>query len=59
MQTSAVSNQNYLYRLTTTHFGDESWKQLTACLNFGIFNRPTKNSNSSYSTEFILGFQSK
>ena len=29
---------------------DESWNQLIPVLNLGVFNSPTKNSNSSYST---------
>ena len=39
----------------TGSLGHEGWKQLIPCLNFGIFNRPEKNSNS---TQFIQGFQS-
>ena len=34
----------------------EGWNQLTACLNFGIINRPKKNLNS---TQFIQGFRSR
>ena len=41
----------------TSHWQvDVVWYQLTAVLNFGIFNGPKKNSNS---TQFIQGFQNR
>ena len=55
--------QTYFWTYFCVHIGtytsslvDEGWYQLTAVLNFGVFNGPNKNSNS---TQFILGFQSR
>ena len=35
---------------------DEGWYRLTTVLDFGVFNGPNENSNS---TQFILGFLSR
>ena len=34
------------FSLIQLNLGDEGWKRLTACLDFGIFNGPKENSNS-------------
>ena len=50
-----VSNSLYVCCLlaaacgTQVVLGDEGWKQITTCLNFCIFNRNKRNSNSTQS----------